>query len=181
MARFRKRAPAIKPWYQGSITTAAAAATATVSASTTAAAAAAVSTAAATATLFARLGFVHGKTTTFVLVVVKAVDGRFRFAVAAHLDKTKALASIRLAIHDHLAALNGTVGSKQRFQVGVIHVVREIPDIKLPTHFWNSLRTRQYDPLVTFRVEEERDRHDDPPSGLAKKSECNSRELTSRS
>jgi hypothetical protein len=90
------------------------AATATAAAASTAAAAAvtAATTTTSAATEATATGrtwlhgasLVHHETTAAVLLAVHAINGRLRFRVAAHLDKTEAFGAAGVAFHHDLGA-----------------------------------------------------------------------------
>ena len=91
------------------VTAATAAATASTAAATAVTAAAATTSAATEATATGRTGFhgtslVHHETTAAVLLAVHAIDGRLRFRVAAHLDKTETFGAAGVTFHHDLGA-----------------------------------------------------------------------------
>jgi hypothetical protein len=117
--------------------TAAAAAATTAAAVATAAAtttAAITTTAAATAPAFLGLGFVDSESTAIMFLAVDSGNRRLRFSIAAHFDKTKALASAGVTISDDLSALHGAVRSKELFQSGAIDVVAHITHVQFLAH-----------------------------------------------
>jgi len=52
-----------------------------------------------------------------VLFAVHARDRRLGFRVVFHLDKAKAFAPARVAVHDDLSTLNGTVFAKHLLEI----------------------------------------------------------------
>jgi hypothetical protein len=103
-------------------TAAVTAAAATVSTAAATAATATTTTAAvatAAATIFARLGLIHGQTPAIVLLIVKPLDGSLCLGFGVHFDKAEALTPARGAVLDYLRALDGTELREQLFQRGV--------------------------------------------------------------
>jgi hypothetical protein len=113
--------------------TAAAAVSATAAATTTATAV--TTTAAATAPAFLGLGFVDSESTAIMFLAVDSGDRCLRFSIAAHFDKTEALASAGVTVSDDLSALHGAVRSKKLFQSGAIDVVAHITHVQFLAHY----------------------------------------------
>jgi hypothetical protein len=136
-------------------TTATAAATTAAAVSTTAAATttttAVTTTTAATTPAFLGLGFVDSESTAIVFLAVDSRDGCLRFGIAAHFDKSEALASAGVTVSDDLSALHGSVRGKKLFQCGAIDIVAHISNVQFLAHNM-FLLNRGGDPRFTFQV-----------------------------
>ena len=60
----------------------------------------------ATASVFARLGFVHRQRAPAVVLAVEPLDGRLGLLVAAHLDEAESLASAAFTVFDDLGTFD---------------------------------------------------------------------------
>src|SRR5205807_1219326 len=114
----------------------AAAPAATVAATATAAAPAAT-VSAAPAPLFPGLGLVDRQVPAPVVVPVEPLDGRLRLGVRAHLHEAESLRAVRVPVDDDLGALHRAELGEQRLQVGLVHVVGQVADVKLVAHRWS--------------------------------------------
>lgn len=112
----------------GSVAATAATATAIAAATT---AVAATTTTTATGAGFSGLGFVDGQPTTTVFVIVQAFNCGLRFVFGVHLDEAEAFASTRVAILDHLGALDRAEMSEEGFERRIVNLVAQIADVEL--------------------------------------------------
>jgi cell wall-associated NlpC family hydrolase len=98
------------------VSTAAAAASATTTAAVAAAAAAAAATTAATKSAtarFARLGFIDGEGSAFIILAIESGDRGLRLGVAPHFHEAEALAAAGIPVIDDFRALHGAMCREQ--------------------------------------------------------------------
>jgi hypothetical protein len=147
--RFAKKGESIGLVTIASAAVATATAAATVAAAATTAAATAIAAATATAAatesttpaptaaaaVFARAGFVDSEGAAAVLLAVEGGDGRLSLVIRGHLDEPEALGPPGVAIVDDLRGNHGPVLSEQLLEFRAIHLVAEVPDVKLLTHY----------------------------------------------
>ena len=86
--------------------------------------------AAAPRTGLARTGFVDGKTSAAVLLVMQRPDGLLRLGVGVHLDETEAFAATGLAVGDDLSALHRPELREELLKFGVGDPVGQVPDVQ---------------------------------------------------
>ena len=114
---------------------------ATTTATTVSATAAGTTTAAATTTAaLLRAGLVYRQVTALEILAVERGDGSLRLLIAAHLDEAEALGTPGIAIGDHLRRHHRAVRGKHLLQVALVHVVAQVADVKLLTHWKRSLK-----------------------------------------
>jgi hypothetical protein len=92
-------------------------------------------TTASTTAVFARAGFVDGEGTSAVLLTIEGRNRRLGFVIRAHLDEAEALAAAGVTVVDDLRGDHSPVLTKQLLQFRAIHLVAQISNIQLLTHF----------------------------------------------
>ena len=103
-------------------------------------AAATTTTTATTAALFARAGFVHGQFSTEKVLLIERLDGGPTGVAIRHFHKSKAFASTRIAIDDHLGALHAAIRGEQFLELAIRGFIAQVANIKFHTRHFTPIK-----------------------------------------